>query len=171
MMRVLMLCTKYPLDPADSYMTSELAGALVAAGHTVQVVVTEWQAPPGAAATSLRWGGGVGVLSLAPRAITRFGRFVETLSQWTISSLSARREMVRTLSSQSFDTLICFTPCVTVWAQLLWAMRRWRMRSILFVHDFFPYHHHAIGLVPGGMVFALARWAEQNLIARFDLIG
>ena len=46
-MRVLMLCTKYPLESNDSYMTNELAGALVAAGHNVQVVVVDWDAPFG----------------------------------------------------------------------------------------------------------------------------
>src|SRR6516164_6138686 len=38
-MNVLMLCTKYPLDPNDRFMTNELAGALVAAGHHVQMVL------------------------------------------------------------------------------------------------------------------------------------
>ena len=46
-MRVLMLCTKYPLDPGDRYFTNELAVALAAAGHEVQVVAIAWDAAPG----------------------------------------------------------------------------------------------------------------------------
>jgi hypothetical protein len=43
-MRILILCTRYPLEPNDRYMTNELAAALAAAGHHVQVVVTESEA-------------------------------------------------------------------------------------------------------------------------------
>src|SRR5262249_32528166 len=75
-MRVLMLCTKYPLDPKDRYMTNELAGALVAAGHRVQVVVTDWNARLGSPATSMCFEG-VDALVISPRAVTWLGRFIE----------------------------------------------------------------------------------------------
>jgi glycosyltransferase involved in cell wall biosynthesis len=170
MMRVLMICTKYPLDPSDRYMTNELASALVVAGHRVQVVVTEWDAQFGDPTISTRSDDGVDILAVAPWAIMRLGRFFRTASKWMLSSLFARREMQKALGTQSFDTLICFSPCITVWAQLLWAIRRWQMRSILFVHDFFPYHHHSIGLVPGGAVFRAAQLMEQKLIRGFDVV-
>jgi len=64
-MNVLMLCTKYPLDPNDRFMTNELAGALVAAGHHVQVVVNDWDAPFGAAMSRVRSADGVDALVLA----------------------------------------------------------------------------------------------------------
>jgi glycosyltransferase involved in cell wall biosynthesis len=60
---------------------------------------------------------------------------------------------------------------VTVAAQLFWATSRWQMRSMLFVHDFFPHHHRSIGLVPGGPVFDVARRLEENLIRKFHVIG
>jgi glycosyltransferase involved in cell wall biosynthesis len=170
-MRVLMLCTKYPLDPNDRFMTNELAGALVAAGHPVQVVVNDWDAPFGAAAASARSADGVDALVLSPRGIVGLGPFIERASKWTLSSPFALREMRGVLGHETFDLLICFTPCVTVAAQLFWAMKRWPMRSVLFVHDFFPYHHRSIGLVPGGPVFEIARLIEQHLIRRFDVIG
>jgi glycosyltransferase involved in cell wall biosynthesis len=170
-MRILMLCTKYPLDPADRYMTNELPSALVAAGHRVQVVVTQWAAPYGSATVSMRSQDGVDVLAIAPRAATGLGGFVEKASKWTLSSWFALREMRRALSGRAFDLLICFTPCVTVAAQLLWATRHFHTRNMLFVHDFFPYHHHEVGLIPGGPVFALAHWAEQRLIGKFHVIG
>jgi glycosyltransferase involved in cell wall biosynthesis len=171
MMRVLMLCTKYPLDPNDRYMTNELASALVTAGHRVQVVVTDWDAPFAAPARSVRSEDGVEALVISPRAIAGLGRFVEKGSKWTLSSLFACREMQSALGRLSFDVLICFTPCVTVAAQLLWVTSRWQMRTILFVHDFFPHHHHSIGLVPGGPVFEVARRLEEHLIRKFDVIG
>ena len=79
--------------------------------------------------------------------------------------------MRRALGRETFDLLICFTPCVTVAAQLIWATKRWPMRSMLFVHDFFPHHHRSIGLVPEGPVFEIARRLEEYLIRKFDVIG
>src|SRR5262245_10848950 len=171
MMRVLMMCTKYPLDPNDRYMTNELAEALVVAGHHVQVVVTDWTAPFGAPASFVHSDDGVDALILSPRALTGLGRFVEEASKWVLSSVFAWRKMRQALRDQSFDVLVCFTPCVTVAAQLLWATNRWQMRTILFVHDFFPYHHRSIGLVPKGPAFEIARWIEERLMRCFHVIG
>lgn len=171
MMRILMLCTKYPLGPNDRFMTNELAGALVAAGHHVQVVATDWDMPFGAPTAAVRSEDGVDALVISPRGVVGLGRFVERVSKWTLSSLFALREMRKALSQQSFDLLVCFTPCVTVAAQLFWAMSRWQMRSILYVHDFFPFHHRSIGLVPKGPVFEVARWLEERLIRKFKAIG
>ena len=170
-MRVLMLCTKYSLDPNDRFMTDDLADALVAAGHRVQVVVTDWDAPFGAPTTTVRSADGVDALVVSPRRIAGLGRFVETASKWTLSSLFGRREMRKALGTETFDVLVCFTPCVTVAAQLLWATKRWPMRSMLFVHDFFPHHHRSIGLMPAGPVFEIARRLEEYLIRKFHVIG
>jgi glycosyltransferase involved in cell wall biosynthesis len=170
-MRALMLCTKYSLEPKDQYLTNELAAGLIGAGHCVQVVVTDWNAPFAAPATSLRSAVGVDVLVIAPRAIAGLGPFLERTSKWTLSSLFALREMYKALRGQRFDTLICFTPCVTVAAQLHWATKHFGTRNMLFVHDFFPYHHRSIGLVPNGPVFEIARLLEQHFIQKFHVIG
>lgn len=170
-MRILMLCTKYPLESNDRYMTNELAGALVAVGHSVQVVVTDWDAPFGSPTAVVRSEDGVNALLISPRGVAGLGRFIERASKWALSSLFALRDMRKVLGHQSFDLLVCFTPCVTVAAQLFWAMRRWKMRSILFVYDFFPFHHRSIGLVPKGVVFEVARWLEDRLIQKFRVIG
>jgi len=173
-MRILMLCTKYPLDPGDRYMTNELAAALAAAGHHVQVVATDWDAPRRAGARgarAVRSQDGVEALIIAPWAVPGLGRFVHNLSKWTLSSLFALAAMRRAIGGQRFDLMLCFTPCVTVAAQLVWATKRLRTTNMLLVHDFFPYHHRSIGLVPGGPVFAAARLLETYLMRRFDAIG
>src|SRR5262245_37378667 len=103
MMRILMLCTKYPLESNDRYMTNELAGALVAAGHCVQVVVTDWSAPFGAPTIAVRPEDGVDALVIAPRGILGFGRFFEKATKWTLSSLFAQHEMRKALALENFD--------------------------------------------------------------------
>src|ERR1043165_3323294 len=47
-MRFLMVCMQFPTEPGRSYITTELADALVAAGHTVEVLHLDWTAPAGA---------------------------------------------------------------------------------------------------------------------------
>jgi len=44
-MRFLMVCMQYPTGPGQSYMTTELADALVAAGHGVEVLHLDWSGP------------------------------------------------------------------------------------------------------------------------------
>src|SRR4051794_29804821 len=107
-MRILMLCTSYPLDLQDGYMTNDLGGALVAAGHRVQVVVTDWNAPFGARSFTVRSEDGVDVCVIAPRAINWLGRFVQKATKWVLSSVFARRQMREVLGTQCFDLLICF---------------------------------------------------------------
>ena len=176
-MRILMLCTRYPLEPGNRYMTNEIAAAFAAAGHHVQVVATDWDAPLRAeqqgakAGRAVRSQGGVEALVVAPVAISWRGRLVHNLTKWTLSSLFALYHMRRAICGQRFDLMVCFTPCVTVAAQLVWATQRLRTKNILLVHDFFPYHHHSIGLVPAGLVFAVARRFETYLMRRFDVIG
>jgi glycosyltransferase involved in cell wall biosynthesis len=170
-MRVLMLCTKYPLDSGDRYMTNELAGALAAGGHEVQVVATAWDAPPGTWAHRVRSQDGVDALVIAPWAVRGLGRFAHDCSKWALSSLFALAAMRRAIGGRHFDVMICFTPCVTVAAQIVWTTRRLRTRNMLLVHDFFPFHHHSIGLIPGGPAFAAARFLETRLMRHFDAIG
>jgi hypothetical protein len=154
-MRILMLCTKYPLDPTDRYMTNELAAAFAAGGHHVQVVVTDWDASSSVAPRVAQTEPGVNVLVVAPMVVRGVGRLVRNISKWTLSSLYALRHMRQALCEGHFDVMVCFTPCVTIAAQLLWATKR-ATRNVLIVFDFFPYHHRSIGLIPGGPVFAAA---------------
>ena len=145
-----MLCAKYPLEANDPYMTNELAATFASAGHEVQVVAIDWDAAPGASPQLLQPQPGVKALIVSPTALSGFGGFVRNASKWTLSSLFALRHMRRVLPGQRFDVMVCFTPCVTIAAQLLWATWRAKIppraaRSALIVFDFFPYHHRSVG--------------------------
>jgi glycosyltransferase involved in cell wall biosynthesis len=173
-MRILMLCTKYPLEPSDRYLTNDLARALVARGHEVSVVVTEWGAgprPPSdpAAVHKLE---GVEIVALAPLNVGRAGSMLATIGKWTFSSFFALQQMRRVFGRRSFDLVIAFTPCVTLTAQLLWVRYALaRSRMVLFVHDFFPYHHRSIGLLGSIALFQSALLLERILIRAFDAIA
>ncbi len=169
-MKFLLICTKYPTGPNDSYMTTELAGALVDQGHDVSVAVIDWDLPLGSASRRLKTAAGVDVLVIAPQGTKRLGRIVERITKWGLSSLLAQREMARAFGNAKFDYILAWTPCVTVAHQLRWAKKKFQAPSMLYVYDFFPYHHRSIGLVPGAL-FPVALRAEQKLISSFDVIG
>lgn len=166
-----MLCTKYPLDSGDEYLTNELATAFVSQGHRVQVVVLDWSARPSAHPPKHLRVDGVDVMALAPCAVAGLGRLVSLASKWGLSSLRAAKEMRSALRGRSFDLLIVFSPVSTVAAQALWAKRSFRTRNYLVMWDFFPYHHRSIGLIPDGWLFTIARLLEEFLVGRFDVIG
>lgn len=169
-MNILMLCTKYPLDSGDSYMTTELAEALVRDGHKLSAVVVDWDAPYRSKAR-ISTKNGVRVITIAPWAMTGLGRLIERVTKWTLSSVLAAAQMRRLLDGVKFDAILAFTPCTTVALQLAWAKRKFGARSMLFVYDFFPYHQQSIGLIPAGVIFAAARALENRLIRGFDIIG
>jgi len=169
-MKFLLICTKYPTGPNDSYMTTELAGALVSQGHDVSVAVIDWDLPMGSASRRLKTAAGVDVLVIAPQGTKRLGRIVERITKWGLSSLLAQKEMARAFGNANFDYILAWTPCVTVAHQLRWAKKKFQAPSMLYVYDFFPYHHRSIGLVPGPL-FSAALKAEEKLIAGFDVVG
>lgn len=167
---VLMLCTKFGVSPDDRYLTNELADALAESGRKVLVVVIQWDATPGAPATTLHMASGVEALVIAPRRVDGFGRLIGNLSKWLGSSFEAAREFNNRYSARKFDLLISFSPLVTV-SVLLLAVRHRVTRSYAYIVDFFPYHHAKLGLLPRGFVVRVAVFLESFLIRRFDAIG
>lgn len=171
MTRILMLCTRFPLGEGDEYLTNELAHALARQGDEVSVVVIDWDAVPGTPSVTRRLDDSVVVLAVAPRTMTGLGPFVAKASKWVLSSFAAMREVRRSFGDAGFDLLIAFSPATVVAAQFIWCIRRFRPRSYFVLWDFFPFHQRSIGLLPGGLVFAVARGIEGWLIRRFDTIG
>ena len=170
-MRILMLCSKFSLVPGDDYLTNELAEALVAEGHKVQVVLLDWVASASAASRRIGLPSGLDVLALPSWAMRGFGAQVERGTKWTLSPILAQRAFTDALSGHQFDLLIAFSPACTMSAQIRYALRRLCRRSYLVIWDFFPFHHRSIGLITNPLVFRIARQLEEGLIRRFDVIG
>ncbi len=64
--RFLMVCMQYPTGAGESYLTTELGDALVAAGHDVEVLLLNWSAPLGAAPREYRAPSGIRIVECAP---------------------------------------------------------------------------------------------------------
>ncbi len=156
-------------EPADP--PHQLAEAFVAAGHSVKVVVIPWQRNE-AGVKQYSENDQLQVLRIPPLQVARFGRAVGLLCRWTFSSLVALRYAKKFISEDDIDLIYTTSPSVSMAFLTRWALRKFpHARSYLYIVDFFPFHQRAIGLIPGGVIFRVAKWAEGHLIRLFDIIG
>jgi glycosyltransferase involved in cell wall biosynthesis len=169
-MRFLMVPMRFPVEPGQSYLTTELADALVGAGHDVEVLHLDWDAPPGAPTQVLTTANGVRVVRCAPRCITGAGALLRDASKFLLSGRHLGRVARQHLALERFDALIAWMPAVAI-APLLPLVRRAGLRHrLLFIWDFFPDHHREIGRIPAGPAYAIAKAWEQQLLAHFTAI-
>lgn len=169
-MRILLLCTTFPKEERDSYMTSELASALVCAGHGVDVLHLDWNGRFDGGTERLKSDGGYDVLRVAPRAIRGWGRIVQRASKFLLTSRHAAREMERAYDLKTYDAVIGWTPALTIAAPLKSAIRAGVGKSLLFIFDFFPIHHLEIGMVPRGPIYWIAKAWENRIYRMFEAI-
>jgi glycosyltransferase involved in cell wall biosynthesis len=168
--RVLLLPMRFPLDVGQSYLTTDLAEALLEAGHAIQVLQLDWDAEPGGPTERLTSARGIPLLRVRPRAFGKPGRLLHNASKFVLSARHVGREARRAFSLGEFDAVICWMPALAFAPVVRAAAHQRVARRILFVWDFFPDHHGEIGLVPSGPVRWIARFLEQRVLRRFTTI-
>ena len=169
-MRVLMVTMQYPTGSGQSYLTTELADALVSAGHEVEVLHIDWTGSPKSRIEELRTAAGVRVVRCAPKYLSGFGRLARHSSKFILSGRHAARVAARHFDLASFDVAFAWMPLVAI-APLVKRMESARIvHRTLFVWDFFPDHHYEIGRMPGGLPLRVARAWEQRLLRHFTTI-
>lgn len=169
-MRFLMVSMQYPLAEGQSYLTTELADGLVAAGHEVDVLHLDWAAPPNTAIEEFASASGVRVVRCGPKYVSLFGPLVQAISKFALSGRHAAKVASRHFHLPGFDAFIAWMPATAI-APLVRSVRRARIPNrLLFIWDFFPDHYHEIGRIPGGLPLWIARASEQRLIRHFTAI-
>jgi len=169
-MRFLMIAMQFPTGKGESYLTTELADALIAAGHEVEVLHLDWTASPSSAVDECTTATGVRVVRFRPRSLQGFGSLVHSASKFVLSGRRAASVAGRSFDLRSFDAAIAWMPAVAI-APLVRKIARAGIRHrLLFIWDFFPDHHHEIGRIPRGLPVRLARAWEQRLLGRFTAI-
>ena len=169
-MRFLLSCMKFPTEPGLSYLTNELAQALVAEGHEVEVLLIDWDAAPQTAdATSIDWNG-IRVVRCTPRLLRGFGRLLAHASKFVLTGRHAGRVARTQFDLARFDSLVAWSPALA-FAPFVGAIRRAGIaRRLLIIWDFFPDHHREIGLIPSGPPYWIARAWEQHLMNAFTTL-
>jgi len=169
-MRLLIVCMQFPTGPGQSYMTTELAGALTTAGHEVEVLHLDWSAAPGGPTETFVTHGGVRLVRCAPRVVAGLGAWVWAASKFVLSGRRAARVARDLFDLEGFDAVIAWMPAIAI-APLLPLIRRAGVRHrLLFIWDFFPDHHRQIGRIPAGPPYWIARAWEQRLLGQFTAI-
>jgi glycosyltransferase involved in cell wall biosynthesis len=168
-LKILLVTTHYGPKVRETPLANELAASLAKQGHGVQVVAIRWSATPGGPTRRYTDESGVDVVAIAPRSIGRNSGRTYRASKWLFTPIHSYRELRRELAGQRYDCLIGFSPAVALSGAFLWGLPR-SARSLLYVTDFFPFHHRSLGLVPPGPVFQIAHWLENNLIRRFGSV-
>jgi glycosyltransferase involved in cell wall biosynthesis len=161
---------RFPLERGESYLTTELADALVDAGHEVEVVQLDWDAPSGGASERLASARGIPVLRVCPRAIGRPRSLAWRASKFVLSARHVGREVRRLMPLAEFDAIVAWMPAIAFAPVVRRAARAGVERRILFVWDFFPDHHAEIGRLPRGPARWLARRWEGSLLRTFTTI-
>lgn len=166
-MRFLMVPMQFPLGPGQSYLTTELANALVDAGHEVEVLHLDWHASEGEDVTELRTVRDIRVVRCPPRAMTGCGGFIRHVSKFLLSGRMVARVARKHFALDTFDAFIAWMPAVAISALLPLIRRAGISRRHLIIWDFFPDHHREIGRLPPGLPFRIARAWEQRLLETF----
>jgi glycosyltransferase involved in cell wall biosynthesis len=169
-MRILMACLKFPTEPGCSYLTTELAEALVAAGHEVEVLFIDWNAAPEAADEPDQVWRGVRIVRCTPRWVAGFGKLIRHASKFVLTARRAGRLARQRFDLTGFDAFIAWAPALTVAPLVRMARRAGIARRLLFIWDIFPDHYREIGRIPNGPPFWLARAWEQQLMDQFTVL-
>jgi glycosyltransferase involved in cell wall biosynthesis len=166
-MRFLFLSTRYSADPADPYMTDELAAGLIAGGHSVDVLLIDWDAAESRPTREIRGRSGERIVTVTPRAFRNLGRLVFRASKLILSSRHAASAMRRHFDHAQHDAVIAWTPALSVAAPLLRAVRSGIRHRLLIIFDFFPNCHLEAGIIRSRPVYWVAKWLEDRLYRLF----
>jgi glycosyltransferase involved in cell wall biosynthesis len=161
---------QYPTEAGQSYLTTELADALVGAGHRVEVLHLDWNAATAFPTHEFVTTSGVRVVRCAARSVPSASAVLRNASKFVLSGRAAARVARTRFDLESFDAAIAWMPATAI-SPLVSLMRRAGIRNrILFIWDFFPEHYHEIGRIPGGLALRIAHRWEQRLLKQFTAI-
>ena len=161
---------QYPTEAGQSYLTTELADALVGAGHRVEVLHLDWQAGKAFPIHEFITISGVRVVRCAARWVRCAPAMMRYASKFVLSGRVAARVARTHFELESFDAAIAWMPAMAISPLVGLITRAGIPNRLLFIWDFFPEHHHEIGRIPGGLALRIAHSWEQRLLKQFTAI-
>jgi glycosyltransferase involved in cell wall biosynthesis len=165
-----MAAMKYPVAPGASYLTTELADALVEAGHEVEVLHLDWDSTDAGAPSELRSPSGVRVVHVPAPRLAGLPGAAGHAAKFLMSGRAAARAAGRHFDLSRFDAFIGWMPSVAIAPLVALVRGAGIAHRHLIIWDFFPDHYHEIGRIPGGPVLRAARWLEQRTLRHFTTI-
>lgn len=169
-MNFLFVCTTYPANDNDTYMTSELALALTSQGHSVDVIHINWNGNLSDGNREYQSKSGINICEIAPRAISNCGNLIYKISKFIFTGNRSLKYIKQNSNMKNYDCMITWTPALSVANFIKYAKKNSIRNRILFIFDFFPIHHREIGLIPSGPIYWIAKYLENNLYKMFNVI-
>lgn len=166
-MNILLLTTKFPVDPESPYLSNEICEAFAARGDSVTVVNIDWHNDNGGSCEQQQ--GNVLLYNVARLQLTWLPRIFRLPIVWLMSSAAAYFKLHRRLCTQNFDVCLLTTP-MTVFTLFLFLGRRFlKCRWVALCWDFFPSHQVKLGLIPRVISPAL-HFIEEAIYSRCSRI-
>src|SRR4051794_7061307 len=113
-MRFLMVCMRFPTAAGESYLTTELAEALIESGNEVQVLHLDWNREPDAPVEDFITAGGVRVVRCSPTYVDRLGRIIRDSTKFVFSGRRAAEVLERRFDLNAFDAAIAWMPAIAI---------------------------------------------------------
>lgn len=169
---ILIICTRFSVEPGSPDLIRDLADAFVHTGVRVSVCLLNWLGSPNDEFRRLELENGIDVLVVPPVKINKLGGLVANASKWLGSSYAGARAIRKHFDDRRFDAMLCFSPLV-VSALAIWeGQRRVTQGSYAYLTDFFPFHQAGAGMKIGGKLgFTVASALETSLVRKFDIVG
>lgn len=158
-MKILMLTTKFPLDPESPYLTNDICAAFLKSGHEVVVVNIDWyEENSGKAITGKD---SFMFYNIAKPKLRLLPHYLKTPAVWFFSSLIAYLKTRKDLNKISFDRCVLMTP-MTIFALFLFLSANLKnVKWVSMCWDFFPIHQFNLGLVPRKLLSVLHSLEEK----------
>lgn len=166
--RVLVVCTKYDVDGDSPWLTNEFSLALKEEGIDVVVCFVDWSSKTNAFETKIV--DGVEVLVFPKKSYRHLSFFGKAL-KWFQASSGAYAVLCRMYDVDAFDAVVSFSPSSTDRGLINKLIKKHQVKSFYVLWDFFPFHHHQIGLVPSGPLYWLAKMVESYMMSFHDVIA
>jgi len=172
-MKILMLTTWFPVDPARRTLPNELADAFVRAGHEIDITVIEWNSNDikSAQQKDISDPAEYEVKRYLPLDVKVFGKSISLMLRWFCSSIQTTWHSISKARSNDYDVIICYMPLSLMWATVISSFMNSKAKRYLILWDFYPFHHYMIGLLPSMVLTKILAKFENLLLRRIDVIG
>lgn len=168
-MKFLFISSDFPNSKKSSNIYTDLAEALVEAGHTVKVVVTEEK--KNISKTKLTKERNLDILRVKTGNMYEVGFYEKAITFITISNILIRN-IKSYFGNEKFDFVITSTPPITFNKVVKWAMKYYNCKSYLMLKDIFPQNGVDLGLYKkNGLIYRYFRKKEKNLYKISTYIG
>lgn len=165
MKKILFICTKYPLEPNNSWLTREMAEELSRRGNSVDVLCIDWSAKSKSIKTVLN---NVNVYNI-PALMAKKSGVLSFAIKWFLSSVVASIKNP-TVMFKRYDLTIGFSPCSSTWFPIFISSLLSK-KKLLIYWDFFPIHQSQINLINGKFKEKVLKFFERRLVHSFDYVG